>query len=47
MTTFAVVITNYNYAAFVCEAIDSALAQSRAATQILVVDDGSSDGSPA
>lgn len=46
MTTFAVVITNYNYAKFVCEAVDSALAQTRAATQILVVDDGSSDGSP-
>lgn len=46
MTTFAVVITNYNYATFVCEAVDSALAQTRGAAQILVVDDGSSDGSP-
>lgn len=46
MTTFAVVITNYNYAKFVCETIDSALAQTRAAAQILVVDDGSTDGSP-
>lgn len=45
-TTFAVIITSYNYRAFVAEAIDSALAQTRAPKQILVVDDGSTDGSP-
>lgn len=45
MTTFAVVITNYNYKAFVVEAVESVLAQTRAATQIIVVDDGSKDGS--
>jgi len=44
-TTFAVVITSYNYRDFVIEAVDSALAQSRRATQIIVVDDGSTDGS--
>lgn len=46
-TRFSVVITNYNYRAFVCEAVDGALAQTRAACQVIVVDDGSTDGSPA
>ncbi len=44
-TTFAVIVTNYNYKAFVAEAIDSALAQTRAPNQVVVVDDGSKDGS--
>lgn len=44
-TTFAVVVTCYNYKAYVAEAVDSALAQSRAPTQVIVVDDGSTDGS--
>ncbi|WP_158880873.1 glycosyltransferase family 2 protein [Rhodanobacter sp. L36] len=43
---FAVVITNYNYRQFVAEAVDGALAQTRAAAQVIVVDDGSTDGSP-
>jgi glycosyltransferase involved in cell wall biosynthesis len=47
MTSFAVVITNYNYRDFVGAAVDSALAQARAAAQIIVVDDGSADGSQA
>lgn len=46
MISFAVVITSYNYRDFVAIAVDSVLAQSRAATQIIVVDDGSTDGSP-
>ena len=46
MTRFAVVVTNYNYRAFVEEAVDSALAQTRPAAQVIVVDDGSTDGSP-
>ena len=46
-TTFAVVVTSYNYRAFVAEAVDSALAQTRAAAQVIVVDDGSTDGSAA
>ena len=44
-TTFAVVITSYNYRDFVLEAVESALAQSRKAAQVIVVDDGSTDGS--
>lgn len=44
-TTFSVIITCYNYKAFVEEAVDSALAQTRAAAQVIVVDDGSTDGS--
>jgi len=44
-TTFAVVVTCYNYREFVVEAIDSALAQTRVPAQVIVVDDGSSDGS--
>ncbi|MFC5436158.1 glycosyltransferase family 2 protein [Rhodanobacter umsongensis] len=46
MTSFAVVITSYNYRGFVAAAVDGALAQTRAAAQIIVVDDGSTDGSP-
>ncbi len=43
---FSVVVTNYNYRAFVCEAVDGALGQTRAPLQVIVVDDGSTDGSP-
>ncbi len=46
MTSFAVIVTSYNYRGFVAEAIDSALAQTRAPAQVIVVDDGSTDGSP-
>lgn len=44
-TSFAVVVTCYNYRDFVVEAVDSALAQTRPPKQIVVVDDGSKDGS--
>lgn len=44
-TTFGVVVTCYNYRDFVVEAVDSALAQTRPPKQIVVVDDGSKDGS--
>ncbi|HEU4670769.1 MAG TPA: glycosyltransferase family A protein [Dyella sp.] len=44
---FSVIVTNYNYRAFVSEAIDGVLAQTRPAHQLIVVDDGSTDGSPA
>lgn len=45
-TSFAVIVTSYNYRAYVAEAVDSALAQTRAPKQIVVVDDGSKDGTP-
>src|SRR5262245_20495652 len=44
-TTFSVIVTCYNYKTFVEEAVDSALAQTRAPVQVIVVDDGSTDGS--
>ncbi|WP_226469506.1 glycosyltransferase family 2 protein [Luteimonas panaciterrae] len=44
-TSFAVVIANHNYREFIAEAVDSALAQTRAPRQVIVVDDGSTDGS--
>jgi len=43
---FSVVVTNYNYRDFVAEAVDGALAQSHAPLEVIVVDDGSTDGSP-
>jgi glycosyltransferase involved in cell wall biosynthesis len=43
----SVVITNFNYAEFVGDAIESALAQRGAETEVVVVDDGSTDGSRA
>ncbi|KGI76776.1 glycosyltransferase family 2 protein [Oleiagrimonas soli] len=46
-TTFSVVITSYNYRAYIEQTIESVLAQTRAPTQLIVVDDGSSDGTPA
>lgn len=46
-TTFAVIVTCYNYRDYVVEAVESALAQTRAPKQIIVVDDGSTDGSTA
>ena len=46
-TTFSVVVTCYNYRDFVEQAVDSALAQSRPPLEVIVVDDGSTDGSGA
>ncbi len=41
----SIVIDNYNYAAFVAKAIESALAQTHSDVEVIVVDDGSTDGS--
>jgi glycosyltransferase involved in cell wall biosynthesis len=43
----SVVITSFNYAEYLAEAIDSALSQTWPAVEVIVVDDGSSDGSRA
>ncbi len=42
---FSIIIANYNYARFVSEAIESALAQDWPHFEIIVVDDGSTDDS--
>ena len=41
----SVVVNNYNYERYLGEAIDSALAQSHPRVEVVVVDDGSTDGS--
>lgn len=46
-TSFSVIVTCYNYRDYVVEAVESALAQTRAPKQVIVVDDGSTDGSTA
>jgi glycosyltransferase involved in cell wall biosynthesis len=43
--TVSIVITNYNYADYVEEAIKSALDQTYPHTEVIVIDDGSTDGS--
>lgn len=40
-----VVVNNYNYDAFLAEAIESALSQTHERVSVIVVDDGSTDGS--
>ncbi len=44
--TVSIIVTNYNYARFLGDALDSARAQTRAPLEIIVVDDGSTDDSP-
>jgi glycosyltransferase involved in cell wall biosynthesis len=43
--TVSIVVNNYNYARFLGAAIDSALAQTHPRTEVVVVDDGSTDDS--
>ncbi len=45
-TRFSVVVTSYNYRDYVAAAIDGALTQSHPPCDVIVVDDGSTDGSP-
>jgi glycosyltransferase involved in cell wall biosynthesis len=45
--TASVIISSHNYARFLRQAIESALAQTHRATEVIVVDDGSTDGSRA
>ncbi len=44
-STVAVIVASYNYGAYVAEAIESVLAQTRAPDEILVIDDASTDHS--
>lgn len=44
-TLVSIIVNNYNYGRFLAQAIDSALAQDWPATEVVVVDDGSTDGS--
>lgn len=43
----SIVICSYNYGRFLAQAIDSALNQTYSHVEVIVVDDGSTDGSPA
>lgn len=45
MPQISVIINNYNYGQFLATAIDSALAQRGVTAEVIVVDDGSTDGS--
>ncbi len=45
--TVSVVIANFNYAAFLSDAVNSALALDWPKVQVIVVDDGSTDNSRA
>jgi len=44
-STASIIISNYNYADFLAEAIESALAVDWPDVEVIVVDDGSTDGS--
>lgn len=44
-TSVSIVVVNHNYAGYLKAAVDSALAQTHAASEVIVVDDGSTDDS--
>lgn len=44
--TLTIVVNNYNYAHFLEEALDNALIQLNDGDELIVIDDGSTDGSP-
>ena len=44
-SSVSIIIVNYNYAEFLAEAIESALAQDYQATEVVLIDDGSTDNS--
>jgi hypothetical protein len=46
LSRVSIVITSYNYADYVGEAVESALAQTHQDVEVIAVDDGSSDASP-
>ena len=41
----SIIVNNFNYAAYVSQAVESALAQTHPRTEVIVVDDASTDGS--
>lgn len=43
--TLSIIVPNYNYSAFLKQAIDSILVQTRSPDQIIIIDDGSTDDS--
>lgn len=44
--TISIIINNYNYAKFLTQCVESALAQTHPDVEVVVVDDASTDGSP-